>query len=165
MLKQSDIAQALQSAGVSVFNLSVKEIGGFSAVYGQVGSQADKQKAEQAIEAKLGKISNHLEVTGASTNAGGLGAVADPGANGARTYTVKSGDTLSRIAKEFYGDASQWKKIHQANTDRIKGPGQDPGGVDAEHPRVRERRADSHSTEPRHERPDGRFPNAFRSPG
>lgn len=121
MLKQSDIAQALQSAGVNVFNLSVKDIGGFSAVYGQVASQADKQKAEQAIEAKLGKISNHLEVTGASTTAGGLGAVADP-SKGGRTYTVKSGDTLSRIAKEFYGDASQWKKIHQANTDRIKDP-------------------------------------------
>jgi nucleoid-associated protein YgaU len=121
MLKQADIAQALQSAGVNVFNLSVKDIGGFSAVYGQVASQADKQKAEQAIEAKLGKISNHLEVTGASTTAGGLGGVADP-AKGARTYTVKSGDTLSKIAKEFYGDASQWKKIHQANTDRIKDP-------------------------------------------
>jgi nucleoid-associated protein YgaU len=121
MLKQADIAQALQSAGVNVFNLSVKDIGGFSAVYGQVASQADKQKAEQAIESKLGKISNHLEVTGASTTAGGLGGVADP-AKGARTYTVKSGDTLSKIAKEFYGDASQWKKIHQANTDRIKDP-------------------------------------------
>jgi nucleoid-associated protein YgaU len=121
MLKQADIAQALQSAGVNVFNLSVKDIGGFSAVYGQVASQADKQKAEQAIEAKLGKISNHLEVTGASTTGGGLGGVADP-SKGARTYTVKSGDTLSKIAKEFYGDASQWKKIHQANTDRIKDP-------------------------------------------
>ena len=123
MLKQADIAQALQSAGVNVFNLSVKEIGGFSAVYGQVATPADKQRAEQAIEAKLGKISNHLEVTGASTGGtGGLGAVADPGAKGARTYTVKSGDTLSKIAKQFYGDASQWKKIHQANTDRIKDP-------------------------------------------
>ena len=118
MLKQSDIAQALQSAGVSVFNLSVKELGGMNAVYGTVATQAEKQKAEQAIEAKLGKISNHIEVKG-----GSLGAVADPGAGqGGRTYTVKSGDTLSKIAKEFYGDASQWKKIHQANTDRIKDP-------------------------------------------
>jgi len=85
-----------------------------------VATPADKQRAEQAIEAKLGKISNHLEVTGAGS--GGLGAVADPGAKGARTYTVKAGDTLSRIAKEHYGDANQWKKIHQANADRIKDP-------------------------------------------
>ena len=28
-----------------------------------------------------------------------------------RTYTVKSGDTLSAIAKQFYNDASQYMKI------------------------------------------------------
>ncbi|ALI98195.1 LysM peptidoglycan-binding domain-containing protein [Rufibacter tibetensis] len=38
------------------------------------------------------------------------------------TYTVKSGDSLSKIAKNFYGDASQWHKIHQANLDKIKDP-------------------------------------------
>lgn len=39
-----------------------------------------------------------------------------------RTYTVKSGDSLSRIAKEVYGDAAQWKRIYEANRDRIKNP-------------------------------------------
>ena len=38
-----------------------------------------------------------------------------------RTYTVKSGDSLSKIAKEFYGDASQYKKIVSANPS-IKNP-------------------------------------------
>jgi TP901 family phage tail tape measure protein len=32
-----------------------------------------------------------------------------------KTYTVKSGDTLSGIAKKFYGSTSQWKKIYNAN--------------------------------------------------
>ncbi len=51
---------------------------------------------------------------------GGLGAPAqDPNTE---YYTVKSGDSLSKIAKELYGDAQQWKKIHQANTDQIKNP-------------------------------------------
>ena len=39
-----------------------------------------------------------------------------------QTYTVKGGDSLSKIAKQFYGDANQWKKIHQANLDKIKDP-------------------------------------------
>lgn len=39
-----------------------------------------------------------------------------------KTYTVKSGDSLSRIAKAHYGDASQWKRIFEANKDKIKNP-------------------------------------------
>ncbi|KAA9346058.1 LysM peptidoglycan-binding domain-containing protein [Adhaeribacter soli] len=38
------------------------------------------------------------------------------------TYTVKSGDSLSKIAKNFYGDAMQWRKIHEANKDKISNP-------------------------------------------
>ena len=39
-----------------------------------------------------------------------------------RTYTVVKGDTLSHIAKQFYGDANKWKRIHEANKDLIKDP-------------------------------------------
>lgn len=39
-----------------------------------------------------------------------------------REYTVKSGDSLSKIAKQYYGDAADWKKIHEANKDKIKDP-------------------------------------------
>lgn len=36
-----------------------------------------------------------------------------------RTHTVAAGDTLQKLAKEYYGDANQWKKIYNANTDKI----------------------------------------------
>jgi nucleoid-associated protein YgaU len=111
MANQADVGQALQGAGVSVSGLNVKDVGGMTAVYGSVGSEDEKQKAGRAIEEKVGKISNHIEVRGAAAGGGS-----------ARTYTVKSGDSLSKIAKAMYGDASQWKKIHQANTDKIKDP-------------------------------------------
>ncbi len=39
-----------------------------------------------------------------------------------RTYTVVKGDTLSRIAKQFYGDANKWKRIFEANKDVLKDP-------------------------------------------
>ena len=38
------------------------------------------------------------------------------------TYEVKSGDSLSKIAKRVYGNASAWKKIFEANTDLLKDP-------------------------------------------
>src|SRR5688572_11093941 len=62
MANQADVGQALQGAGVNVFNLKVKDIGTMTAVYGSVASEDDKRKADEAIEAKVGKISNHLEV-------------------------------------------------------------------------------------------------------
>ncbi len=39
-----------------------------------------------------------------------------------KTYTVKSGDSLSHIAKHVYGDSKQWHKIYEANRDQIKNP-------------------------------------------
>ncbi|HSJ65138.1 MAG TPA: LysM peptidoglycan-binding domain-containing protein [Gemmatimonadaceae bacterium] len=39
-----------------------------------------------------------------------------------RTYTVKSGDTLSKIAQREYGNAGDWRKIYEANKDSIKNP-------------------------------------------
>lgn len=39
-----------------------------------------------------------------------------------KMYTVKKGDSLSKIAKEFYGDMKEWKKIYEANRDQIKDP-------------------------------------------
>lgn len=37
-------------------------------------------------------------------------------------YTVKPGDTLSRIAKEFYGDGAKFPIIFEANTPMLKNP-------------------------------------------
>jgi len=45
-----------------------------------------------------------------------------PVADRERTYTVVAGDTLSKIAKREYGDASKWHKIYEANKDAIKNP-------------------------------------------
>ena len=39
-----------------------------------------------------------------------------------RTYTVQKGDSLSKIAKAFYGKANKWTVIYEANKDSIKNP-------------------------------------------
>ena len=37
-------------------------------------------------------------------------------------YTVKSGDTLEKISAKVYGDSSQWRRIFEANRDKLKSP-------------------------------------------
>jgi LysM repeat protein len=39
---------------------------------------------------------------------------------GGRTYKVQAGDTLSKIAKEFYGDANKYHRIFEANRDKLE---------------------------------------------
>ena len=41
---------------------------------------------------------------------------------GGQTYTVKSGDTLSKISKQFYGDANEYMRIFYANRDKLRDP-------------------------------------------
>ena len=48
-------------------------------------------------------------------------ATADPSSAGA-SYTVVSGDTLSKIARRYYGNTSQWPRIFEANRDVLKDP-------------------------------------------
>lgn len=45
-----------------------------------------------------------------------------PVSDSTKTYTVVAGDSLSKIAKREYGDASEWKRIYEANRDIIKNP-------------------------------------------
>jgi len=48
--------------------------------------------------------------------------VASTAPTAAQTYTVVKGDTLSKIAREFYGSANRWHEIFDANRDQISNP-------------------------------------------
>ena len=39
--------------------------------------------------------------------------------SGRRTYTVRAGDTLTRIAAAQLGDINRWKEIWDLNRDRV----------------------------------------------
>ena len=42
-----------------------------------------------------------------------------PKADGKQSYTVKKGDTLSKIAQQFYGSPKKWRRIVDANKDKL----------------------------------------------
>ena len=59
----------------------------------------------------------------ADIKASGQGTPQTAGTSGATdTYTVKAGDTLSKIAKEKLGDANSYMEIFNANKDQLSDP-------------------------------------------
>jgi nucleoid-associated protein YgaU len=60
--------------------------------------------------------------SGSSTTAPKPAAPAAPQAPQQDRYTVAKGDSLSKIAKKYYGDATQWRRIFEANRDQIEDP-------------------------------------------
>lgn len=55
------------------------------------------------------------DVSGGASSTAPKPAGSPPPAPAARSYTVVKGDSLSRIAKQFYGNAGKWRKIYDAN--------------------------------------------------
>ncbi|MDO4450152.1 MAG: peptidoglycan-binding protein LysM [Moraxella sp.] len=77
---------------------------------GVAASQADREKAVLAA----GNVQYVAQVEDNMT-------VATPEPE-SRFYTVKSGDTLSKIAKEMYGNANEYNKIFEANRPLLSDP-------------------------------------------
>jgi nucleoid-associated protein YgaU len=112
MASQADIAAALQRAGANVYGLQVNG----TMVSGTVGTGEERLKAVSAIQQAMPEAQVNIQLQqGFADMAGGSG-------GGSVTYTVKPGDSLSKIAKDQLGDASAWKKIHEANRDQIPNP-------------------------------------------
>ena len=113
-VSQQQAAAALQQAGVSVFGLQIEDTGASVALRGTVSSEAEKQKAEQALrKATDSEVANYLQVQGG----------ADAAAAGtSQSYSVKPGDTLRKIAQQFYGDEARWHPIRDANPELAANP-------------------------------------------
>jgi nucleoid-associated protein YgaU len=99
------------------FDGSAQEKDGKLHFVGTVKSEADKNELWNAIKT----IPEWQQDIVADIKVTGGGATAQPAAAG-RTYTVKSGDTLSRIAKDQLGDANAYTKIFEANRDQLSDP-------------------------------------------
>ena len=74
-------------------------------------------KASAASTAPLKPKADFSNVKAAVTS---TAPIVDP--QPAATYVVKSGDSLSKIAKKTLGSAHKWKTLWEANKDQIKDP-------------------------------------------
>lgn len=63
-----------------------------------------------------------VEISSDALRAAREGAPPAPTAAGARTYRVQAHDTLSAIARHFYGDANRYRDVLEANRDKLRQP-------------------------------------------
>ena len=97
---------------LSAQDLAVKFDGanGTVTVSGQAADQATREK----IVLCCGNVGSVEHVDDQMT--------VDAPADESRYYTVKSGDTLSKISREMYDDANQYQTIFEANEPMLKSP-------------------------------------------
>ena len=110
--------QAIQTAKRLGFQGAATQQGDKLNFKGTVHSEDEKNQIWNAIKTVpdwRNDIVADIEVVAQPAAVGTSGA-------GGRTYTVKSGDTLSKIAKEHLGDANSYMKIFDANKDQLTDP-------------------------------------------
>lgn len=109
-LKAQALLNHVKQLGLAYNKLTVKTKGDTVILEGEVNTQEDAEKIALAVGNVEGvmAVDNNL-------------VVADPTPE-ANYYTVKAGDTLSKIAKEVYGDPMKYGVIFEANKPMLKDP-------------------------------------------
>ena len=107
------IEKYIASQGLQVEGLNVGYDGATQTV--TVSGVAADQATKEKIVLCCGNVASVAKVNDMLT-------VAAPAEPESTHHTVKSGDTLSKIAKEAYGDANAYMKIFEANKPMLKDP-------------------------------------------
>lgn len=109
-LRGQSIGKSISAAGIQVDNLQVAIAGDMATLNGNVVKQEDAEKATLCAGNQHGIAQVDCQL-----------AVQNPQPKAA-FYTVQSGDSLSKIAKARYGDATQYTKIFEANKPMLADP-------------------------------------------
>lgn len=136
--KEKEIAEYVAKYKLNVQDLKINVDGEKANVSGIVTSQDDRErlillvgnvegigKVEENIVVKDGRLDAGLN----QMNAGALGTAPQSGTVPSKSqqfqprfHTVVSGDTLSKISKQYYGDASKYMTIFEANKPMLSDP-------------------------------------------
>lgn len=94
-------------------------------VLGKVGSMELKNQfwdAVKKIDAKYADLNLQLTVDASLAATKPVQEKTPPATTAPQIHVVVAGETLSGIAKKFYGDASKYMKIFEANKDKLTNP-------------------------------------------
>jgi LysM repeat protein len=123
--KYASVLRTIEQQGVRLSNLHVQDGKLF------LKGVAPSQNAKNAVWDQIKLVNPQhddiiADIEAAPSEAPGGGGTGAAGATGTQpggqTYTVQPGDTLSKIAKQFYGDANAYMHIFDANRDKLNDP-------------------------------------------
>ncbi|MDX1684022.1 MAG: peptidoglycan-binding protein LysM [Saprospiraceae bacterium] len=108
--REGQLKNAALSLGIPIAHFAISLQDDKVTAFGEVEKQDQKEK----IILALGNVEGICEVDDRIS-------VSNPEPE-AKFYEVKSGDTLSKISKEFYGDPMKYNKIFEANQPLLSDP-------------------------------------------
>lgn len=117
-VKKENLVKHVKSLGLPVDGLNISVENDVVRVRGEVDSAAHAEKIALALGnvAGVSKVDNDLTVKKKEA------APEAPQAPKARFYQVKSGDSLSKIAQEYYDDPMKYNTIFDANKPMLSDP-------------------------------------------
>lgn len=121
--KYASVLDTIKQKGVRLSHLHVQNNKLF--MQGAAPSEAIKNDVWnqiKAVDSSYSDLTCDLTVDSSLPQPQAAAAASAGGAGSAKTYTVKAGDTLSKIAKEIYGNANEYNRIFEANQDKLQSP-------------------------------------------
>lgn len=125
-IKYQSVLNFIQSQGVQLQNLNME---GDKLFIRATAPSADLKNRVwdqiKLVDPSFSDLTADIQAAAAAAAAAGA-----PSTPAVRTYTVQPGDSLSKISKQFYGDANQYMKIFEANQDKLSDPDKIRAGID-----------------------------------
>ena len=120
-MKYQSVLNTMSKLGVEIQNLHVDN--DKLVIRGKAKTKADSYQVWEQIKLVDANYANDLA---AEFSFGAEGPALPPPTAAAtasvQTYTVEKGDTLSEIAKKFYGKSSEYRRVFEANRDQLSDP-------------------------------------------
>ncbi len=108
--RRKALEKLLAELSLQVEELKIDVTGDTAVVHGLVDDQAEREKVVLALGNVIGiaRVDDRLETKKKGPES--------------KMYTVVAGDSLSKIAKHFYGNAGKYMAIFEANKPMLKDP-------------------------------------------